>query len=47
MESAATENYSDKQEITQDEISEQINYEERAEYLHYPEDCSQYTEKIK
>ena len=38
-------NYSDKQEMTQEEITEQINYEERAKSLHYPEDCSQYTEE--
>ena len=39
------EDYLDKQEMTQEEIIEQINYEETAESLHYPEDCSQYTEE--
>ena len=26
-------------------MREQINYEETAESLHYPEDCSEYTEE--
>ena len=43
-ESEAMEDYLDKQEMTQEEITEQISYEETAESFHYPEDCSQYTE---
>ena len=34
-----------RQEMTQEEIKEQINYEETAGSLHYLEDCSQYTEE--
>ena len=34
-------NYLDKQEMTQEEVTGQINYEETAVSLHYPEDCSQ------
>ena len=44
-ESEAMEDYLDKQEMKQAEITEQINYEEVTEPLHYPEDCSQYTEE--